>query len=232
MPSSPSSAGCLDGSVVKNPPAYTGDAFLSGDPMDRRAWWVTVHGVSKSQRQWSDWALVHALISPLSFMPLASQASFFKSWGEMGITHSIWLSPGKVGTHLSCYCHDLATHRRAGRKQEFCFGMRKLKGNRLLYFCLGLRWISCCSKKSRHFPESWETAQCEGMYCIEGEVHGVSNPNAFGGKGNKWQVRGTQSEVWRKMARDCQGWRSFGENETVGHLWIEWPIYKGHTSLV
>ena len=57
------------GSVVKNPPANAGDAGLilgSGrspgegngsplqyscleNPMDRRAWWVTVHGIAKSQ---------------------------------------------------------------------------------------------------------------------------------------------------------------------------------------
>ena len=118
-------------------------------------------------------------------MPLASQTSFFKAQGGMGITHSIWLSPGKVETHLFCYCRDLATHHRAGRKQEFCFRIRKLERDRLLCFCLGLKYISCCSKKSRHFPESQETAQCEGMYCIESEVHGVSNSNAYGGKGNK-----------------------------------------------
>ena len=128
----------------------------------------------------------HIIESPsLPFMPLASQTSFFKAQGGMGITHSIWLSPGKVETHLFCYCRDLATHHRAGRKQEFCFRIRKLEGDRLLCFCLGLKYISCCSKKSRHFPESQETAQCEGMYCIESEVHGVSNSNAYGGKGNK-----------------------------------------------
>ena len=61
---------CFPGvSVVKNPPANAGDAGLipgsgrspgegNGNPlqcsclensMDRRAWWVTVHGVAKSQ---------------------------------------------------------------------------------------------------------------------------------------------------------------------------------------
>ena len=58
-----------DGSVVKNPPANAGDMdsvsglgrspgegngnpvqyFCLGDPMDRGAWWATVHGVAKSQ---------------------------------------------------------------------------------------------------------------------------------------------------------------------------------------
>ena len=27
-----------------------------GNPMDRGAWWATVHGISKSQMQLSDWA--------------------------------------------------------------------------------------------------------------------------------------------------------------------------------
>ena len=145
--------------MVKNPPAYAGHAgsipgsgkspergdgsplqySCLGKPMGRGAWWATVHRMAKSQRRWSDWALTHALISPLPSMPLASQTSFFKAQGGMGITHSIWLSPGKVGTRLFCYCRDLATHRRAGRKQEFCFRMRKLEGDRLLCFCVGLR---------------------------------------------------------------------------------------------
>jgi len=57
------------GSVVKNPPVIAGDVGLSlgredpleeemathskysclGNPMDRGAWWATVHGVAKSQ---------------------------------------------------------------------------------------------------------------------------------------------------------------------------------------
>ena len=63
-----------NGSVVKNPPANAGDMdsvsgwedspgegngnpvqyFCLGDPMDRGAWWVTVHGVTKSQTRLSD----------------------------------------------------------------------------------------------------------------------------------------------------------------------------------
>ena len=62
------------GSVVKNPPASTGDAVLvsglggspgggHGNPlqyscrenlMDRGAWWATVHRVTKSQTQLRD----------------------------------------------------------------------------------------------------------------------------------------------------------------------------------
>ena len=64
----------LGGSVVKNPPANVGDASLIpglgrspgqgngntiqysclGNPMDRGAWWDTVHGVTKSQTWLSD----------------------------------------------------------------------------------------------------------------------------------------------------------------------------------
>ena len=74
--------GFTDGSVVKNPPAIAGDtgniASIPGserspgegngnlfqyscqdNPMDRRAWQATVHGVTKSQTQPSDWAFTH-----------------------------------------------------------------------------------------------------------------------------------------------------------------------------
>ena len=55
--------GFLGGSVIKNPPANTGNPwvgkipwrgkwqptpiFLPGNSMDRGAWWATVHGVAK-----------------------------------------------------------------------------------------------------------------------------------------------------------------------------------------
>ena len=62
------------GSVVKNPPAKTGDAGSTpglggspgegngnplqysclGNPKDRGAWWATVHRVTKSQTRLSD----------------------------------------------------------------------------------------------------------------------------------------------------------------------------------
>ena len=68
MPSFPS------GSVVKNPPANAGDTdwipgsgrypgegsgnsfqySCLGNPVDREAWWATIHGVAKSQTQLSD----------------------------------------------------------------------------------------------------------------------------------------------------------------------------------
>ena len=69
----------LGGSVVKNPPANVGDSgdtssipgsgkslgggndnplqySCLGNPMDRGAWWATVHETTKSQTQLSDWA--------------------------------------------------------------------------------------------------------------------------------------------------------------------------------
>ena len=72
------------GSVVKNLPANAGEvgsnpqlgrspgegngnplqySFL-GNPIDRGAWWATVHGVEKSQTQMSSWALRHAQVCP------------------------------------------------------------------------------------------------------------------------------------------------------------------------
>ena len=67
------------GSVVKNLPANAGDLglipglgrspgegnvnplqyFCLGNPMDRGAWWATVHGVAKRQIQLSNWAYTH-----------------------------------------------------------------------------------------------------------------------------------------------------------------------------
>ena len=69
-------AGVPGGSVVKNPPLNAGDSCLipeSGrslgagngnplqdscleNPVDRGAWWATVHGVTKSQTRLCDWA--------------------------------------------------------------------------------------------------------------------------------------------------------------------------------
>ena len=66
--------GFLGGSVVKNPPASAGDAgsipgsgrslgggngnpfqySCLGNPMDRGAWWATIHGVTKSWQQLTD----------------------------------------------------------------------------------------------------------------------------------------------------------------------------------
>jgi len=71
---------------VKNPPANAGDLRGSGlipglgrypedgngnplqyscleNLMNRGAWWATVHGVTKSQTQLSDWAAAAALFS-------------------------------------------------------------------------------------------------------------------------------------------------------------------------
>ena len=41
-----------------------------GDPMDRGAWWATVHGVAKSWTWLSDWARTHALTHSLTFCVL------------------------------------------------------------------------------------------------------------------------------------------------------------------
>ena len=67
--------GCLGGSVVRNPPANAEDAgsipglgrspgigndnplqySCLGNPVEKGAWWATVHGVTKSQSWLSDW---------------------------------------------------------------------------------------------------------------------------------------------------------------------------------
>ena len=96
-----------DGSVVKTPPANAGEAgdvgsipgssrCLGGgdgnplqyscleNPIDRGAWWATVHGVAKSWTRLSDWACTHYRNTDLDFgFSLATFLShFYKSqWG-------------------------------------------------------------------------------------------------------------------------------------------------------
>ena len=104
------------GSVVKNPPANTGDTgSISGsgrspggghdnpfqysrleNPMDRGTWWATVHKVAKSQTQLSDWAFS----SPPREVPLAFAMTLvwwhwilFRFWLSIKLLflHWIWM---------------------------------------------------------------------------------------------------------------------------------------------
>ena len=45
------------------------------NPMDRGAWWATVHGVAKSRTQLSDWACIHAQPSSISVHIMHSENS-------------------------------------------------------------------------------------------------------------------------------------------------------------
>ena len=99
-------------SVVKNQTANAGDTGLIpgleiclgegngnplqysclGNPMDRRPWHATVHGVTNSQTQLNDWACTHALI------PL-----FAVLWTVAPRLPCPWDFPGKntaVGCHV------------------------------------------------------------------------------------------------------------------------------------
>ena len=104
----PSGSHCTDaqtegfpgGSAVKNPPASAGDAgtipgwgrspgvgkatqcsFL-GNPMDRGAWWATVHGVAKSGTQLNDYTTA----TNLRFTPTT------RTWREPGSRAAYWVS--------------------------------------------------------------------------------------------------------------------------------------------
>ena len=80
-----------DGSVMKNPPASTGDAgsipglggspgggngnplqySCLGNPMDRGAWWATVHGITKESDTMKDKSPhTHTHSCPLTHLPL------------------------------------------------------------------------------------------------------------------------------------------------------------------
>ena len=94
------------GSVVKNPPANVGDTGSvpgSGrspggghsnplqyscleNPMDRGAWWATVHEVTESQTQMSDWAQAQACFSQLMKFHLSEYSFPHFSY----ILKSIW----------------------------------------------------------------------------------------------------------------------------------------------
>ena len=64
-------------SVIKNPPDNAGDTGDLGlnpgsgrspggeNPMERRAWWATVHGVTKTQTRLNEWARVLGQRGPL-----------------------------------------------------------------------------------------------------------------------------------------------------------------------
>ena len=94
--------------MVKNSPANTGDVgdagLISGlgrcpggrkgnptqysfleNPMDKGAWWATVHGVAKSQVQLSDWAHLYTHLSLSSESPNQTRVW---SWGSLTLMNS------------------------------------------------------------------------------------------------------------------------------------------------
>ena len=94
------------GSVVKNPPASTGDAgdvgsipgsarspgegngnplqcSCLGNNMDRKAWQATVHGVTKSQTQLSNWACMHINLWPELMLDLSPPWTWAQHWTWM-----------------------------------------------------------------------------------------------------------------------------------------------------
>ena len=105
--------GFLVGSVVKNPPANTGDMdsipgsersrgegndnplqySCLGKPMDRGTWWATVHGVAKNQTWLRDWA--HRILTQVRWF-FGTQA--FHLLGPCSLPQ--WLTSRLTG--LSC----------------------------------------------------------------------------------------------------------------------------------
>ena len=110
--------------VVKNPPANAGDERDAGsiprlgrspgggkplqcscleNPMDREAWWATVHGVSKSQTRLSDNAQHNTLVKCWSVFMFICELSILFCW--FAWTTLFWLlwacsnlKPGNVGS--------------------------------------------------------------------------------------------------------------------------------------
>ena len=101
------------GSVVKNPPAIAGDAGLIpvlgkspgggndkplqysclGNPLDRGAWWVTVHGVAKSQTwQWlnSSGSVMRHADTEMTVMK--EEVFFFQNVNFIYKTHKLYTS--------------------------------------------------------------------------------------------------------------------------------------------
>ena len=105
--------------LVQNPPGNAGDSGSTpgsgrspgvgsgnplqysslGNPMDRGAWWPTVHGVTKSQTWLSDWTCTHTrnmvmtgILIPAGTWTPKSQQPGFPSAGMMGSAH-LFLCP-------------------------------------------------------------------------------------------------------------------------------------------
>ena len=89
-----------------------------GNPMDRGAWWATVHGVPKSWTQLSNWhtqgrgasnllsdLLKTAKLSKRSSTDITLTAVFYVDfWFPWGFT-KLWLACAQEDTTLSCFSH-------------------------------------------------------------------------------------------------------------------------------
>ena len=133
-------------SVVKNPPANAGDVgsipelgrfpgggngkplqySCLGNPLDRGAWWVTVHGVAKSRTQLSDWTELTALcLGPAERCWPVQEEVFLQTSlcrpGALQATSLLNKNPERGIQSLSsslvldhpCYNHHLGKNRKA-----------------------------------------------------------------------------------------------------------------------
>ena len=92
--------------------------FLSGKPMDKGAWWVTVHGVIKNQTQLSDWTTSLGPIlgegngSPLQYSCLEDPMGGEAWWAAVhGVARS-WTQPSDFTftVHFHALENEMATH--------------------------------------------------------------------------------------------------------------------------
>ena len=98
---------CQAGDPGSNPGEGNGSPFqwfCLGSPMDRGAWWATVHGVSKSQTELSDfatpWIVAH--------LPLSGEFSRREYWGGLPFP-----SPGDLTQGLNpglLHCRQILYH--------------------------------------------------------------------------------------------------------------------------
>ena len=92
--------------------------FLSGKPMDKGAWWVTVHGVIKNQTQLSDWTTSLGPIlgegngSPLQYSCLEDPMGGEAWWAAVhGVARS-WTQPSDFTftVHFHALEKEMTTH--------------------------------------------------------------------------------------------------------------------------
>ena len=116
--------GFTGGSVVKNPPANQCRRFrdmgsISGlerspggendnplqysclnNPMDRGAWWATVHGVTKSWTWMSNWTWLHAFWEVWGNISLWFWSGFPWSWIMLNIFSCAFWPSGKMSIQI------------------------------------------------------------------------------------------------------------------------------------
>ena len=125
--------GFSDGSVGKghgNPLQYS----CLENPVDRGAWWATVHGVTKSWT-WLKWLSMHALVAQWSRICLSAHEPWVQSlvWEDPAclgamkpVSHSYWICAPEPG---SCNCWAMCSNYWSLHAPEHMLGNKRSHHN-------------------------------------------------------------------------------------------------------